>query len=191
MSKQATRGQSMDDREGSSDEPASQPQERRQPAPSEETASIPLLEGEEILIDERPAWSAWSYHLIVAGLVLLGSIAFEELLVGVIGAGLIAAYVWYQRSKVTYVVTDRRIVVVTGHSSKSTNETWMEDVRGLQTGASAVERLLGHGHITVSHAVLPTGFGRFKGLRLGGVPNYEEIAAVIRTRQSDRKDGRY
>lgn len=171
----------------SNDEPQTDSHRRQQQPP----ASIPLLEGEEVLIDERPAWSAWSIHLIVAGLVLLGSIAVDQLLAGVIGAGLIVAYVWYQRSKVTYVVTDRRIVVVTGHSSKSTNETWMEDVRGMQTGASAIERLLGHGHITISHAILPTGFGRFKGLTLGGVPNYEEIATVIRTRQSERKSGTY
>ncbi|QSX00781.1 PH domain-containing protein [Haloterrigena alkaliphila] len=153
------------------------------------TTSVPLLDGEEILIDERPAWSAWSVHLIVAGLVFLGSTVSDALLFGVLGAGLIVGYVWYQRTKVTYVVTDRRVVIVTGHSSKSTNETWMEDVRGMQTGASALERLLGHGHITISHAVIPTGIGRFTGLTLGGVANYEEIASVIRQRQSERKGG--
>lgn len=163
------------------------PNDRESPTARRGSASVPLLEGEEVLIDERPAWSAWSVHLLVAGLVFLGSVAAGELLAGIVGTGLIVGYVWYQRSKVTYVVTDRRVVVVTGHSSRSTNETWMEDVRGMQTGASAIEQLLGHGHITISHQILPSGFGRFKGLTLGGVPNYEEIATVIRKRQSERK----
>lgn len=156
-----------------------------------QTATVPLLETEEVLIDTRPAWSAWSLHFLIAGIALLGGLVAEEVLVGVLIAGAIGAYVWFQRSKVRYVVTDRRIIVTTGHSSKSTNETWMEDVRGMQTGASALERLLGHGHITVSHAVLSTKFGRFQGMTLGGVPNYEEIASVIRTRQSERKSGDY
>ena len=169
----------------------SQVQEADRATDDRQTGTISLLEGEEVLIDTRPAWSAWSIHLIVAGIALLGGLAAGETLIGLLVAGAIGAYVWFQRSKVTYVVTDRRIVIVTGHSSKSTNETWMEDVRGMQTGASALERLLGHGHITVSHAVLSTGFGRFQGMTLGGVPNYEEIASVIRTRQSERKAADY
>ena len=187
MSEQSTRYEE----EGNAEPDASSRDRRGGSTVRQGTASIPLLEGEEILIDERPAWSAWSVHLIVAGLLFLGAIAADELLAGVIGAGLIVGYVWYQRTKVTYVITDRRVVVVTGHSSKATNETWMEDVRGMQTGASALERLLGHGHITISHAVIPTGIGRFTGLTLGGVSNYEEIATVIRKRQSERKSADY
>lgn len=151
------------------------------------TASgVSLLTGEEVVVDTHPAWSAWGFHLIGAALVLLVGLASEPAF-GIVVAAVIVAYVWYRRSKVRYVVTDRRIVVQTGLSAKQTNETWMEDVRGMQTGASVIERLLGHGHITVSHAVLPTGIGRFKGLTLGGIANYEDVARTIRARQSERK----
>ncbi|PSQ27337.1 hypothetical protein BRD03_07105 [Halobacteriales archaeon QS_9_68_17] len=157
-----------------------------------------LLDGEEILVDSRPAWSAWSFHLIAAGLLVVGSLLTSEPAAiggGIVVAGVIAAYVWFQREKVRYLVTDRRIVVVTGISSRQTNETWMEDVRGMQTGASFVERILGHGHITVSDSILSRGslmaLSGIQGLTLGGISNYEEIANVVRNRQAERKAGTY
>ncbi len=157
-----------------------------------------LLDGEEILVDARPAWSAWSFHLLIAGLVVVGSLLVGEtevVGVGIVVAALLVGYVWFQRKKVRYLVTDRRIVVVTGISSKQTNETWMEDVRGMQTGASFVERFLGHGHITVSDSILSRGsllaMSGLQGLTLGGISNYEEIANVVRQRQAERKAGNY
>ena len=152
------------------------------------SSGVALLPDEDVLIDEHPAWSAWGLHLAVAVVVLLIGVATEPI-AGILVSVVIVGYVWYRRRNVRYVITDRRIVVQTGMSAKQTNETWMEDVRGMQTGASAIERLLGHGHITVSHAILPSGFGRFKGLTLGGVAGYEEIAETIRARQAERKAG--
>jgi hypothetical protein len=69
----------------------------------------------------------------------------------------------------------------------------------MQTGASFFERLLGHGHITVSHDILPRkaglpGLGLLlpflqpqTGLELGGVSDYQKIANLIRKRQAQRK----
>lgn len=160
-------------------------------------SSMPyLFEGEDVLVDARPAWTAWTVHLIVAALLLLGGLVAdgsETTLVGIVFALLIVGYVWYQRRKVRYLVTDRRIVVVTGLSSRATNEAWMVDVRGMQTGASFFEQLLGHGHITVSTNILPRGSmlpwsGALRGMTLGGIGNYQAVADVIRTRQGEVKD---
>jgi hypothetical protein len=154
-------------------------------------ASMPLMEGEEVLIDARPAWSAYSFHLLVAILAFVGGLAagVEAVIVGFVVAAAIAGYVFYQRRKVRYVVTDRRMMKLTGISSKSINEAWMLDVRGLKTGASLIERLLGHGHIVVSTDIMASGFGRFRvsGMTFGGISNYEEVAAVIRERQNEQK----
>lgn len=153
-----------------------------------------LLDGEEVLIDARPAWTAWFRELALAVAITLvglisGDSAFVALAV-VVALGIVG-YVAYQRMKVRYLVTDRRIVVATGISSKATNETWMADIRGMQTGASLLERLLGHGHISVSTSIMPRGslfsLAQFQGMTLGGISNYQRIAEVVRQRQSEVK----
>ena len=154
-----------------------------------------LLDGEEILFDARPAWTAWFPKLAFAVLVvLLGLISGEPGVIAltiIIGV-LIVGYVAYQRMKVRYLVTDRRIIVATGISSKATNETWMVDVRGMQTGASLLERVLGHGHISVSTSIMPRGallsFANLQAMTLGGISNYQKIAETVRQRQSELKD---
>ena len=154
-------------------------------------ASVSLLDGEEILIDARPAWSAYSLQLLTAGLIIIGGLVAgnEAVIGGLFFGGAIIAYVFYQRKKLRYVITDRRMMKVIGISSKTTSEAWMVDIRGLQTGASLIERLLGHGHITVSADILSTGIGRFQGMTFGGISNYEKIAQIIRTRQNASKMG--
>lgn len=165
-----------------------QPQTAQQSGPPQQ-ASVSLLDGEEILINARPAWSAYSLQLIVAGLIIIGGFVSgnEAVIGGLIIGGLIIAYVFYQRRKLRYVVTDRRMMKVAGLSSKTTSEAWMVDIRGLQTGASLIERLLGHGHITVSADILSTGIGRFQGMTFGGISNHEKIAQLIRKRQNASK----
>lgn len=153
-----------------------------------------LLDDEEILVDARPAWTNWLGMLSVAGLIFIGGLVADGAATAVLGllvAGGIAGYVAYQRRKVRYVVTDRRVLVVTGISSMATNEAWMVDVRGMQTGATFVERLLGHGHISLSTSILGRGsllsLANINGMTLGGISNYQEIADVIRQRQSQVK----
>lgn len=174
-----------------------QPEEASASTDEASSSTLPyLFDGEEIIIDARPAWTAWTLHLVFAALLLLGGLAADASSTqnaGIVSGVLVVAYVWYQRRGVRYLVTDRRIIVATGISSNATNEAWMVDVRGMQTGASFVEKLLGHGHITVSTDILPRGSmlpwsGTFRGMTLGGIGNYEAVADVIRERQAAVKD---
>lgn len=154
-----------------------------------------LLDGEEVLIDARPAWTAWFRELAIAAIILLlGLFTGRPGAIGgaIVVALLVAGYVAYQRMKVRYLVTDRRLIVATGISSNATNETWMVDIRGMQTGASLLERVLGHGHISVSSSIMSRGsllsFAGLQGLTLGGISNHQEIAEVIRQRQAEVKE---
>jgi len=165
-----------------------------------------LLPNEQVVVDERPAWSNWTLQLALAGVVILlglvssaGAEAGTPAVLGILVGLLIVGYVWYRRRKVRYLVTDYRILVVTGVTTQATNEAWLEDIKGMQTGASFFERLLGHGHITVSHDILPRKSGlpglglllpfaqAHTGLELGGVKDHQKIANLIRKRQAQRK----
>jgi uncharacterized membrane protein len=150
-----------------------------------------LLDGEEVILDARPAWSAYFKLLLLAGLFFVGSaIALDGsagLGLGVVGAGIIVGYVYYLRKRRRYVVTDRRIMILTGISSKATNEAWMVDIIGLQTGSTFLERLLGHGHVKATRQIGNTGYGFFGGLTFGGINNYEEVAQIIRKQQNQHK----
>ena len=154
---------------------------------------LPLLDDEDVLVDAHPTWWAYALHLVLAGgIVLVGLLVGGGAGLGIVLVGaIVAGYAWYSRNRVRYLLTDRRIVVVTGFRARKTNETWMEDVRGMATSASAFGRHQGYGSITVSHAVLPQTFGRLRGLHLRGVPEYEAVAAAIRERQSARKHVEY
>ncbi|MXR51949.1 PH domain-containing protein [Halovenus sp. WSH3] len=142
-----------------------------------------------MLIDARPAWSAYAYYFVLAAVLFLGGLAAgnQATVLGIIAALAIVGYVWYKRRGIRYVVTDRRMMVVTGHSSKMTNEAWMVDIKNLKTGASFLERVLGHGHISVDSDITSAGFGRFSGMTFGGIDNHEQIAQIIRERQNSAK----
>ena len=164
---------------------------------SESPGAITLLEGEEVLVDAQPTWWNWIAHAAVgglAGLVGLAGIAggsTATALLGLVTGLVIGGYVWYRRNRVRYLVTDRRIIVIAGFTARKTTETWMEDIRGLQTSTTAFSRGRGFGTIAVSHAVIPQGFGRTNALSISGVPNYDDVANTIRQRQSERKAGDY
>lgn len=159
------------------------------PTARAEEPSVPTLEDEEVLIDARPAWSAYMWYFVAAAVVLLAGIVSggNAVIGGLLVAGVIAGYVYYLRQKVRYVVTDQRMMILRGITSKSTNEAWMVDIVGLSTGASLMERFLGHGHITVSRQIGTGGFGPFGGMTFGGIHNHEDIAQIVRERQQAEK----
>lgn len=155
------------------------------------SGSVPLLEGEEILIDARPAWSAYFRLILLAGLILVAGLlqgGTQGLALGLVVAAGIGGYIFYLRRRRRYVLTDRRMMVLTGITSVSTNEAWMVDINNLQTGASLLERLMGHGHISVSDDIHGTGVGFLSsGMKFGGIERHEEVAQVIREQQNGDK----
>jgi hypothetical protein len=131
-------------------------------------------------------------------MLLIGAIASSDLWLigGAIGVDLLGlGVVGYLGENMRYIITNYRVIVVMNLSTTSTNEAWMVDVRGLQTGASALERLLGQGHVSISTSILPRGtmvplVGEFRGMTLGGLSDYKDVANVIRDRQGEIKHGR-
>ena len=166
--------------------------------PTSSKSNDPLLPNEEVLVDTRPGWSAWFRWYVLMGLLLIGAIASSDLWLvgGAIGVDLlILGVVGYLGENMRYVVTNYRVIVVMNLSTTSTNEAWMADVRGLQTGASALERVLGHGHVSISTSILPRGsmlpmVREFRGMTLGGLSDHKEVANVVRDRQGEIKHGR-
>lgn len=166
--------------------------------PQQQSNSIPLLDDEEVIINAHPAWSAFMREFLIAALVVLGGIVSggNSLIGALLIAALIGGYVYWQRQRLRYVVTNRRIMKVTGMGSSSSNEAFLQDVRNLQSGASILERLLGHGHITVSTEIRGSSvplLGIFlslintTGMTLGGINNHQKIANVIRQKQAESK----
>ena len=169
-----------------------------------------MLDDESILVETRPSWSVWVWQILAAvGLLLVGLVAggqtgsqFIPVVTIVVALGILA-WIWYRRRRIRYVVTDRRAMIVTGISSKKTTEIWLADARSMQTGASLLERLLGHGTVILSEATLTRSslntlsvvpilgtlpiFNAGRGLSLSGVKDHRRVANIIRKRQSELK----
>lgn len=169
-----------------------------------------MLDDESILVETRPSWTVWVWQilgavlLVLAGLAAGGQTGSQAVMVGtIVIALLIFAWIWYRRRRVRYVITDRRAMIVTGISAKKTTEIWLQDARSMQTGASFLERLLGHGTIILSEATLTRSsinvlgflpilgtlpvFNAGRGLTLSGIKEPTRVANIIRKRQSDLK----
>lgn len=134
---------------------------------SEEAKAVTLLQDEEILHDLRPSWSRWG-GLLIVGLFL--SLA----LFGVV----ILAYVWLARKNSRYVVTNQRIIEVSGILGTTTTEYRIADLRQLQTGASWGEKIMGHGNLQFHTGGATT-------ITFHGIPNYQETANTIRELQRE------
>lgn len=135
---------------------------------SEEAKAVTLLQDEEIIHDLRPSWSKWS------GLLIIG-------LIGLLAAGLGViplAYVWLARKNSRYVVTNQRILEISGILGTSTTEYRIPDIRQLQTGASWGEKALGHGNLQFSTGGATT-------ITFHGIPDYQEVANTIRELQRE------
>lgn len=184
-----------------------QSNQRRQQDPSRPH----VLDDESILVETRPSWTVFVWQiltailLVLAGIIASGQTGSQGVLVGtVVIALLMFAWIWYRRRRVRYVITDRRAMIVTGISAKKTNEIWLMDARSMQTGASLLERLLGHGTVILSEATLTRSslnvlgaipilgtlpiFNAGRGLTFGGIKEPTRVANIIRKRQSALKD---
>lgn len=116
---------------------------------------IALQEDEQVIHDTRPSWAAW-WKLILFTL------------------GLAIPYIWWERKKTRYVVTDQRVIMSSGAVSTSTNEYLIDDITNIQTEASIAEKLRGYGTIQLDTSSMHS-------LELEAVPNYNDVANTIRT----------
>lgn len=134
---------------------------------SEEAQAVTLLQDEEIIHDLRPSWARWSVALVIG-------VVTSIMLIGLV----ILAYVWLARKNSRYVVTNQRILEVSGILGSSTTEYRISDIRQLQTGASWAEKVIGHGNLQFSTGSATT-------ITFHGIPNYQEVANTIRELQRE------
>lgn len=128
---------------------------------------IQLLEGEQIKHDVRPAWSKWG------GLILISLFA-SLFLIGILGL----VYVWLARKNHRYIITNQRVVEVSGVLGTSTTEYRISDIRQIQTGATMFEQFLGQGNVQIST-------GTMSDIVFNGIPNYQEVSNTIREAQKE------
>jgi hypothetical protein len=119
---------------------------------------LSLQEDEEVLHSFRPKISAWFWPILLT-------------------CGLWLPVALWNRRKVRYVVTDKRVIKKRGRLSSSTEEFRLSDVSRLETNRSFGERILGGGTIT-----LDTGVDQ---MTLKAVPKHSTVAATIRGGQTD------
>jgi uncharacterized membrane protein YdbT with pleckstrin-like domain len=129
--------------------------------------SIELLEGEQIQHNVQPAWSKWGGLITIS---LIGSLA----LVGIIGL----VYVYLARRNHRYIITNQRVVEVSGVLGTSTTEYRINDIRTIQTGATIFEQLLNQGNVQIST-------GTLSDIVFNGIPNYQEVSNSIRKTQKE------
>jgi len=143
-----------------------------------DTSGIDVLDGESVLENRRPSWTLWWKHILLALVLLMGGIAGDAAIGGIILAGLILAYVVFSRSKSRYIVTNERIKGKIGVISTKTIEYRIADLRSIGTSQSFFERLVGHGTIEFQS-------GASNKLIWHGVPDFEQVANTVREKQRD------
>lgn len=137
-----------------------------------ETDGIQLMEGESVLQNRRPSWTLWWKQIALAVLVLLGGLAGDA----VIGGVLIAGYVVFSRAESRYIVTDEPTKGKVGVISKSSMEYRLADLRSLATSQSLFEWLVGHGTLEFQA-------GANNKLVWHGVPEYKAVGNTVREEQ--------
>lgn len=128
---------------------------------------ISLLQDENIIHDIRPSWSRWSGAIIIG---LITSLVLSGLLILLV--------VWLKRRNTRYIVTNQRLIEVTGILRTNTTEYRIADIRQIQTGATWGEKLFGHGNLQFS-----TGTATM--ITFNGIPNHQQVANSIREIQRE------
>lgn len=134
---------------------------------SKAVQSISLLQDESTIHDIRPSWARWSGLLVIGLIATLAAVGIVILL-----------YVWLKRRSTRYIVTNQRLIEVTGILGTNTTEYRIGDIRQIQTGAAWGEKVLGHGNLQFS-----TGSATM--ITFNGVPNHQEVANSIREIQRE------
>lgn len=111
---------------------------------------------ERTIQEFRPSWAAWFWLIVLT-------------------IGFALPYVWWRRRGIRYEITDSRMIRHTGRVSSSTDEFQLDRVTRVQTHQSFTERFFGVGTITLDAGV--------DEMTLKAVPNYEQVAELIRQAQ--------
>lgn len=140
---------------------------------------------EEILVNTHPSWSVWIKQLLLAVVILFGSVATGEgtlMIGGLVISAVIIGIVYLGRKSSRYVVTSERIKHKVGLLSKSSHEYRISDIESLSTEISLSERILGHGNIKIKTAANDN-------VPWHGVPEHEQVCRQIRKmrREYDKK----
>lgn len=134
---------------------------------SKAAEGLALLEDEDILHEVRPSWSKWMGSIIIG---ILTSI----LIFGVF----ILLWVWLARKNMRYVVTNQRLIQISGILGTHTSEYRIADLRQIQTGATWSEKMLGHGNLQFTTGTVDM-------ITFDGVPGYQKVANTIREVQRE------
>jgi len=144
---------------------------------SKQTDKIPdaegvtLLDGEQVLHNMRPSWSAYAKELI--GIALLSIPTFGLALV-------LLVIPWLKRKNARYIITDNRVIQKSGIINSASKDYRITDIRQLQTGATWFEKMLGHGNIQFASSAGATSLITFS-----GIADYQSVANTIRSQQQE------
>jgi len=178
-----------------------------------ETARTLLLDDESVVVNVRPSWGAFVLPLVLVGLLVVAGLGvilvggrtggFVRGLVGGLGVlivvggivGMVAVYV--ARLGTRYIVTDQRVLKITGLLGKTTNAMWLDDVRGVKTEVSLWQRISGYGAVRVSESNFSTSsltllerlplLSIGHGLTFGSVPDVYAVTNAIQAEVRKRK----
>lgn len=141
-----------------------------------ETDGINVMDGESVLENVRPGWSVWAWQIVLAVLILFGGLGGDAAAAGLFGGGAIFAYVVISRMQSRYIVTDERVKSKVGILSKKQREYRIADLQSISSSQGIIERLLGHGSITLRAAANDE-------ITWKGVPDYSDVTNTIRQEQ--------
>jgi hypothetical protein len=134
----------------------------------QDVSGITLMEGEEVLHDQRPRWRAYPWSITIA---ILGSWMVVPLV--------LIPWVWWRRQKTRFVVTNERVIQKrVSLFSARTNEYPIRDINQLQTSGDRFSFIgTQHGSITFSVG------GGGEMVELASIRDYSSIANTIREQQ--------
>lgn len=147
-----------------------------------------LNDDEHLIFSTNPSWrSQFGKHvLILVGAILLGAILALAVSTGIgIAAGVVVAlvaigFLWVQRSRTSYLVTNERIQVREGFVSKEVQQTRLSRIQNVTLDQSVAERMLRIG--TVDYDTAGDDGSRF---RMTGVANPDALVRLVDRAQRD------
>lgn len=119
------------------------------------TRDLPLQDNEHIQHNFKPKWAAWFWPIILT-------------------VGLYTPFAWLQRRRISYVITNKRVVKIQkSWAGETTESIRLPEVKRVETSRGLANKILGGGTISVDAGT--------KNLKLASIPNYNEIEAAIRS----------